>query len=157
MAAFFFCFTMPAMDSPFLEITPAFALPRDALQFSFTRASGPGGQNVNKRSSAALLRVQVADLAPLMPPEALDRLRQLAGPAWVGSPEEGESLLLRAEAERSQLANREAAQARLVTLLQMALVRPKVRKKTKVKYGSKMRRLGDKKKLSEKKSGRRGE
>ncbi len=145
------------MDSPFLEITPAFALPRELLHFSFTRAGGPGGQNVNKRSSAVLLRVMLADLAVLMPPEALDRLRLLAGPALVGTAGEDESLLLRAEAERSQLANREAAEARLATLLGMALVRPKVRKKKKVSRGAKLRRLANKKHQSEKKGARRGE
>ena len=144
-----------SMDSTALEIAPGLTLPRDWLEVSFTRASGPGGQNVNKRSTAVLLRVCAAHLAQLLPPEAYERLRLLAGPAWVGEGEE-QSLLLRADAERSQAANREACEARLVTLLKMALVKPKTRKKTKVSRGAKKRRLADKKKLSEKKGARRG-
>lgn len=145
------------MDSPSLEVSPRLSIPRDLLHFSFTRSGGPGGQNVNKRSTAVLLRVMAADLAQLLPPEACERLRLLAGPAWVGNAQEGESLLIRADGERSQAANREAAEARLVTLLKMALVEPKRRRKTKVKYGAKMRRLANKKHQSEKKGARRGE
>lgn len=139
-----------------LRVSPSLALPRAALEWSFTHASGPGGQNVNKRLTAALLRVPASVLAQRMPLEAYARLRLLAGPAWVGE-EGGESLLLRADGERSQAANREACEARLATLLQMALVQPKARKKKKVPRGAKRRRLADKKHQAEKKGARRGE
>lgn len=144
------------MDRPFLEISPGITLSRERLDVSFTRSGGPGGQNVNKRSTAVLLRVAGIDLAEILPLDAYERLRLLAGPAWVGEADGGECLLLRADADRSQLANRQAAEARLVTLLQMALVRPKVRKKKKISRGAKLRRLADKKHQSEKKGGRRG-
>ncbi|MBL9141208.1 MAG: aminoacyl-tRNA hydrolase [Phycisphaerae bacterium] len=120
------------------------------LQWSFTTARGPGGQHVNKASTAAILRVPVRDIGGL-DAAAEARLRANAGSALVGDGE----LLFRCDLHRSQLKNREACQARLKSLVSHAAVRPKVRKKTKPTWGSVQRRLEGKKKDSTRKQNRR--
>jgi ribosome-associated protein len=127
-------------------VTPA------ALDFTFVRGSGPGGQHVNKTSTKAQLRVLVADLVGL-DDAALGRLRTLAGSHLVGNGAE-EALLIADHSTRSQADNREACVARLKTLVSMAAKRPKVRKATKPTRGSKERRLDAKKREGEKKRDR---
>ena len=122
------------------------------MQWSFTTARGPGGQHVNKTSSAAILRVRAADIGGLDEP-ALERLRQMAGSHWVGDGE----ILLRSDLHRSQLMNREACQARLRALVSGAAIRPKVRKKTRPTRGSVERRLEGKRRDAERKRSRRGD
>ena len=124
-----------------------------AIDFTFVRGSGPGGQHVNKTSTKAQLRVLLADLHGL-DDAALARLRTLAGSHLVGEDVE-EALLIADHSTRSQADNRDACLARLKTLVSMAAKRPKVRKATKPTRGSKERRLEAKKREGEKKRLRR--
>jgi ribosome-associated protein len=125
----------------------------EALDFTFVRGGGPGGQHVNKTSTKAVLRVLLADLSGL-DFAGLDRLRAVAGSHIVG---EGaaEALLITDHSTRSQADNREACLTRLKTLVSMAAKRPKVRKKTKPTRGSVERRIEAKKREGEKKRERR--
>jgi ribosome-associated protein len=123
-----------------------------ALDFTFVRGSGPGGQHVNKTSTKAQLRVLLVDLVGL-DDAALARLRTLAGSHLVGDGAD-EALLIADHSTRSQADNRDACIARLKTLVSMAAKRPKVRKPTKPTRGSKERRLEAKKREGEKKRDR---
>ncbi len=120
----------------------AWTLPK-ALTWSYTTARGPGGQHVNKASTAAMLRISVARIRGL-DEAAMARLLARAGSALVGENE----LLFRCDLHRSQLQNKDACMARLVALVQAASVKPKVRKKTKPTRGSVERRLDSKKRDS---------
>ena len=120
-----------------------------ALDFSFVRGSGPGGQHVNKTSTKAQLRVLFREIIGL-DDAGLARLRVIAGSHAVGEGAE-EALLISDHSTRSQADNREACIVRLKTLVSMAAKRPKVRKKTKPTRGSKERRLDAKKREGEKK------
>ena len=122
-----------------LRITDAVSIADWELTESFTRASGPGGQNVNKVSTAVELRFEAAR-SPNLPDDAKARLRRLAGRRWT---EEG-ALIIRAEAHRSQSRNREDARERLAELIRKALERPRRRIATKPTLGSKRRRLAAK-------------
>jgi ribosome-associated protein len=126
-------------------------VPEDALRFEFARSSGPGGQNVNKRSTKCQLRVALGDVA--LPPEAMERFAALAGGLIVGAGE----VLIEADEFRSQLQNKDACVERLVQMLARALVRPKVRRKTKPSRGSVQRRLSEKKQRGAIKRDRRRE
>ena len=120
------------------------------MAWSFTTARGPGGQHVNKASTAAVLRVRIADIGGL-DDAAADRLRTIASAVLVGDGE----LLYRCDLHRSQLMNKEACEARLRTMVSQAAVRPKVRKKTKPTWGSVQRRLEGKRKDADRKRARR--
>lgn len=109
------------------------------LTESFTRSSGPGGQHVNKTSSAVELRFEAAR-SPNLTPEIKSRLKRLAGRRWT---KDG-AVVVTAEAHRSQLMNRELAQKKLVVLVREALKVPKRRVQTKPTLGSKRRRLDGK-------------
>jgi ribosome-associated protein len=106
-----------------IEVTSALFLDDSELQFYFIRASGPGGQNVNKVSSACQLRWNVRASAALSP-EVKERLIHLAGSRVT---EDG-LLIIEAKRFRSQEKNKEDALKRLGTLVQQALVEPKTRK-----------------------------
>ncbi len=126
-----------------IEITPAFSLDENELQFSFIRSSGPGGQNVNKVATAVQLRFDV-NHSPL-PEEVKDRLKRLAGSKMTG---EGQ-LLIEAKRFRTQEQNREEARQRFITLLQRAFEKPKSRRKTKPTAASQERRLKKKRQKGE--------
>lgn len=126
-----------------LEITPSVQIDERELQIDFVRASGPGGQNVNKVATAAQLRFDVH--ASSLPEDVKARLLQLAGKRITN---EG-LLLIEAKRFRTQEQNREDAIQRLVEQVRKALVEPKRRKKTKPTQASKEDRLKEKKRRGE--------
>lgn len=119
-----------------LWITDQIAIADWELSETFSRASGPGGQNVNKVSTAVDLRFE-AERSPALPPAVKARLKRLAGRRWTLDG----AILIRAEETRSQAQNRELARERLAELIRAALVAPKRRVATKPTMGSRMRRL----------------
>jgi ribosome-associated protein len=132
-----------------LIITPGVVIPDEEFEWKFIRSSGPGGQNVNKVSSAVQLRFLLPQNTSL-PVAARNRLRRLAGQRLV---DDG-SILFRASSERSQEQNRREALERLGELIRAALVEPKIRKKTRPTRASQERRIESKKRRASTKEGR---
>ena len=132
-----------------LHITDTIQIADWELSEQFVRASGPGGQNVNKVSTAGELRFE-AERSPHLTPAVKARLKRLAGRRWTL---EG-AIVIQAEETRSQAQNRELARARLVEMIRQALIAPKRRLATKPTYGSIQRRLVAKKVRSAVKDGR---
>ncbi len=133
-----------------ITITAHISLHEDELQFSFIRASGPGGQNVNKVATAAQLRFDVAH-SPNLSDEVRQRLILLAGNKMTN---EGE-LIIKATRHRTQERNKQDAIAQLKSLIISATVRPKKRRKTRPTRSSVKKRL-DSKKLHSRKKALRG-
>jgi ribosome-associated protein len=127
-----------------LPITPTLAIDDSELEERFVRASGPGGQNVNKVATAVELRFDPSR-STAMTGEMRDRLRALAGSRMTADG----VIVIDARRYRTQAQNRQDARDRLVVLLRQAAARPKRRRKTTPTAAAKARRLEAKRKRSE--------
>jgi ribosome-associated protein len=123
-----------------IEITPTVSIDQDEIEEAFIRASGPGGQHVNRTASAVQLRFD-ARRSPSLPNDVAIRLMRLAGSRLT---QDG-VIVITAQEHRSQPRNREEALARLVALIRRAAVPPARRKPTRPTLASKRRRLETKK------------
>jgi ribosome-associated protein len=133
-----------------LQITPQLAIDETEIQERFVRASGPGGQNVNKVSTAVQLRFDAAQ-SPSLSDEIRERLRVVAGSRMTADG----VLVIDARTFRTQAGNREAARERLIDLLRQASIRPKRRRKTRPTGASQERRLTTKKRRADAKQRRK--
>ena len=126
-----------------IRITHRIDLDENELDFSFIRASGPGGQNVNKVSSAVRLRFDAARSASL-PDDVRERLIRLAGRRMT----DAGALIITAQIHRSQERNRQEALDKLIDLIKRAAVPPVPRRPTKPTHASRKRRLESKSRRS---------
>jgi ribosome-associated protein len=133
-----------------IEITPSLSLAEDEIQFDFIRASGPGGQNVNKVATSVQLRFDVCN-SPSLQPDVKERLTRLAGKRMTGDG----VLLIQARRYRTQEQNRLDAIQRLIVLIRKALVKPKGRKATRPSLTARAARISEKKRQGEIKRTRR--
>lgn len=132
-----------------INITKHISIDDNRIDFSFIRASGPGGQNVNRVASAVQLRFNLKDAS--LPEDVTDRLKKLAGKKVN---KQGE-LIIEAKRFRNQQKNRKDAINRLVKMIKKAAKKPKPRKETKPPAKAHKKRLEEKKKQSEKKKSRK--
>ncbi len=121
-----------------IRISDSFFIDERDISESFMRASGPGGQNVNKVSTAVELRYDVTKAG--LSDDAMARLEVLAGRLLT----QDKILIIQAQEFRSQERNRSLAQDKLVALLRKSLIRPKPRRQTKPTYSSTVKRLDSK-------------
>ena len=133
-----------------IHITDTIAIDDNDIQLDFIRASGPGGQNVNKVSSAVQLRFDTAGCAALSD-SIRQRLKKIAGKRMTADG----TLIIKAQRYRSQDQNRQDAIERLVAMITKAIEVPKYRRPTKPTSASKKRRLTTKRRRSELKRHRR--
>jgi ribosome-associated protein len=132
-----------------IAITPTVSLDENEIEERFVRASGPGGQNVNKVSTAVQLRLDVG--ASSLPEALKQRLMTLAGNRLTSDG----VLVIDSREHRTQAQNREAARERLIALIKRATVQPRKRRPTKPLRGAKEQRLAAKKRRAQVKATRR--
>lgn len=137
-----------ARDTGMLRVTRDIAIDEKDLDIAFVRASGPGGQNVNKLSTAAQLRFDVGRIS--LAPDVMTRLTTLAGQRMT---KDG-VIVIHAQRFRTQERNRADAIDRLLELLRAASIRPKPRRATRPTLSSKIRRLDGKKRRGDIKANR---
>ena len=132
-----------------IQVTPTIVIPESEITERFVRASGPGGQNVNKVSTAVELRFDPSQ-STAIPSDVRDRLRALAGSRMTADG----VLVIDARRYRTQAQNREDARERLADLVRQALVKPRRRRKTKPGKAAVERRIETKKRRSDTKRAR---
>ncbi len=130
-----------------IRINQHIAIDESELSWDFIRASGPGGQNVNKVSTAVQLRFDVKH-SPALPFEVKTRLMRIAGKRMTSHG----VLIIEAKKHRYQDRNRQDALNRLIAMIQQATKKPKIRRKTKPTASSKRKRLDSKKLHGQKKN-----
>jgi ribosome-associated protein len=123
-----------------MEITPTLSIPDNEFTFTFLRASGPGGQNVNKVASSVQLRFDVRN-SPSLHGQVKDRLAKLAGARMT---QEG-VLVIEANRYRTQERNRSDALERLSALIEKATRRPRIRRATRPSLAARAKRVDSKK------------
>ena len=133
-----------------IKVTDTISLDDSELEESFVRASGPGGQNVNKVSSAVQLRFDVRR-SPSLPNDVAIRLMKLAGSRLT---KDGVIVIV-AQTQRDQVRNRAEARERLLDMIREAAVKPEIRRATRPTKASKQRRVEGKKHRGQIKSLRR--
>jgi len=133
-----------------IEVSSNVKIDESEIQYEFIRASGPGGQNVNKVASSVQLRFDIRN-SPSLESEVKERLIKLAGSRVT---DDG-ILIIEAKKYRTQEQNRYDATQRLIAWVQKALEKPKVRRATRPSLTAKAARVGDKKKRGEIKKTRR--
>ncbi|MEM7625833.1 MAG: alternative ribosome rescue aminoacyl-tRNA hydrolase ArfB [Planctomycetota bacterium] len=141
-----------APDDGRVLIAPGVRVDPAALSFTFARGGGPGGQNVNKVNTHAVLTVSLDALAGAMPGWAIERLREIAGRYLAAGPDR---LVIHAADSRSQLTNRRSCLAKLRHLIVEATDRPRIRRPTRPSAGAVQRRIDNKKHRSRVKALRR--
>ncbi len=134
-----------------IQVTDTIALADREVEERFVRSSGPGGQNVNKVSTAVELRFDIASSS--LPPDIRERLTALLASRLTSDG----VLLIDSREHRTQAQNREAARARLVALIQQAVTPPKRRRPTRPKAAAKEKRLASKSLRARVKAGRRAQ
>lgn len=133
-----------------LKITPNLAINEAEIKITFIASPGPGGQNVNKLATAALLRFNILD-SPSLPEDVRARLIAILGNKLTNQGE----LIIKASCHRTQERNKQDALNRLIALVKRATIIPKKRRKTKPTYASTQKRLNKKKLQGNKKLLRR--
>ncbi len=134
-----------------LAVTELIQIPDEEMEFTYARSGGPGGQNVNKVASKALLRWKASASVVAIPEPAWVRMRARFPSRFTS---EGD-VLIQSQRYRDQERNREDCLEKLTGMIREALVEPTPRKATKPSKGAKRRRVADKRRQSQKKQGRR--